>query len=93
MDLTHVKGKKIKKIVLYALSTCVWCKKTRGFLDKLGVEYDYTYVDLLKSKERDEVEEEVEKWNPSCSFPTIVIDNNDCVVGYDENEIKEKLGL
>lgn len=93
MDLTHVKGKKIKKIVLYALSTCVWCKKTRTFLDELGVEYDYTYVDLLKRTERDEVEEEVERWNPSCSFPTIVIENKECVVGYDEDEIKEKLGL
>ncbi len=93
MELTHVEGKKSRKIVLFALSTCVWCKKTRSFLDKIGVEYDYTYVDLLKHSERDEVESEVEKWNSACSFPTIVIDNKECIVGYNENEIRERLGL
>jgi len=29
MAMTHVDGKNKGKIMLYALSTCVWCKKTK----------------------------------------------------------------
>ena len=45
--LTKVPGEnKGHKVTLYALSTCGWCKKTKKFLDELGVEYEYVYVDL-----------------------------------------------
>jgi len=37
MGLTHVDGKKAGHIVIYALSTCPWCKKTKKLLDDLGV--------------------------------------------------------
>jgi glutaredoxin-like protein NrdH len=87
----HVPGKKAGKIMLYALSTCVWCKKTRNLLDDLGVEYSYTYVDLLKDEEKKETMKTVEKWNPSCSFPTMVIDDKKCIVGFREDEIKKAL--
>jgi len=36
--------------------------------------------------------EDVKKFNPRCSFPTIIIGNT-VVVGYKENEIREALGL
>ena len=42
----HVEGENKGKILLYALSTCGWCRKTRQLLDDLGVAYDYIYVDL-----------------------------------------------
>jgi glutaredoxin-like protein NrdH len=31
----------------------------------------------------------VRKWNPACSFPTIVIDDKKCIVGFKEDEIRE----
>jgi len=33
--------------MLYALSTCVWCKKTKELLASLGVDHSYVFVDLL----------------------------------------------
>jgi len=90
MAIEHVSGKDKGQIMLYALSTCVWCKKTRVLLDELGVAYDYEYVDLLQGSERDKAIEKVKKWNPSCSFPTVVI-NDKCVIGFKENEIREAL--
>jgi glutaredoxin-related protein len=39
---------KRRNIKLYALSTCIWCRKTKEFLDKSGVEYEYVYVDELE---------------------------------------------
>ena len=93
IKIEHVKGKNRGKILLYALSTCIWCKMTKEFLDKLGVEYSFIYVDLLEDKDRDKATEDIKKWNPICSFPTMVINDKKCVVGFKEKEIKEALGL
>lgn len=90
---TKVDGEKRGDIVLYALSTCVWCKKTKQLLSDLKVEYNYIFVDQLDRKTRDEVEGDMIKWNPRCSFPTIVLNNQRCIVGYQEADIKEALGL
>ncbi len=41
--------------MLYALSTCQWCHKTKTLLEELGIAFDYDYVDLLEGKEQDSV--------------------------------------
>ena len=53
MPVEHVSGKNMGHTMLYALSTCVWCKKTKQLLDDLGVEYDYVFVDLLEGADRE----------------------------------------
>ena len=93
IKIEHVKGKNKGKILLYALSTCVWCKMTKELLNKLGVEYSFIYVDLLTEKDKDKATDNIKKWNPSCSFPTMVINDKKCIVGFKEKEIKEALGL
>ncbi len=70
MAIEHVAGEKKGQIMLYALSTCVWCKKTKRLLDELGVAYDYEYVDLLQGSERTKVMNTVRRWNKAGSFPT-----------------------
>jgi glutaredoxin-like protein NrdH len=93
MKIVHVKGKNAGKIVLYTLSTCGWCRKTKEFLRRLGLAYDYVETDLLVGKEKDSIVREVKKWNPVCSFPTIVINDQYCIVGFNEERIKEVLKL
>jgi glutaredoxin-like protein NrdH len=93
MTLQHVTGKKVGDIKIYALSTCPWCKKTKALLDSLGVDYYFTDVDLLSGKEKAEVMTSVKKWNPDVSFPTIVINDAKCIVGFKEKELKEALSL
>ncbi|UCF49927.1 MAG: glutaredoxin family protein [Thermoplasmatales archaeon] len=92
MKIEHVDGENRGKILLYALSTCGWCRKTKEFLSKLGVEYSYIYVDLVDDSEKDKVIKEVRKFNPRNSYPTIVINDKECIVGYNEDEIREVLG-
>jgi glutaredoxin-like protein NrdH len=92
MPVNHVAGRKKGRVMLYALSTCGWCKKTRELLEQLGVEYDYTYVDLLRGDEQSAVIKEIEKYTPACNFPTLVIDSKKCIVGFKEDEIREALG-
>jgi len=91
MKTKHVKGENKGKIMLYALSTCIWCKKTKNFLDDLGVEYNFIYVDYLEGDEKEKTKKEIMKWNPRCSFPTIVINDRLCIVGFKEDKIKEAL--
>ena len=92
MNEKHVAGKKVGDIMLYALSTCVWCRKTKALLDEMGVEYDYLDVDLLEGAEKDSAIKAVKQHNPACSFPTMVINQQKCIVGFKEDEIRESLG-
>lgn len=80
-----------EKPVLYALSTCIWCKKMKALLDAMGVDYDHKFVDLLAGAERETAVAEIKKHNPSCSYPTL-IHNGQAVVGYDEDAVKKLLG-
>ncbi len=90
MKFEHISGRNKGKIRLYALSTCGWCKRTKDLLIDQGVSFDFIYVDLLKGTERDEAVAEVKHYNPSCSFPTLLIDEK-CIVGFREKEIMEAL--
>jgi glutaredoxin-like protein NrdH len=92
MAVEHVDGRNKGKVMLYALSTCGWCAKTKELLRELGIAFDYSYVDLLDGEEQNNAMDTVEKFNPSGSFPTLVIDNRKCIVGFKEKEIREALG-
>ena len=81
-----------KPVQIYSLSTCSHCKATKKFLDRCAVKYEFTDVDLLDGEERMAILEDVKKWNPQCSFPTIIIGDK-IIVGYREDEIREALGL
>jgi glutaredoxin len=90
MQIEHVDGRDRGKVMLYALSTCGWCAKTRQLLTDLGVAFDYLYVDLVGKDEQKAVIEEVERYNPSLSFPTVVI-NDRTIVGFKEDELRGAL--
>lgn len=78
-------------VFLYALSTCIHCKNTKKFLESSNVDFDYTYVDKLSGQEREDVLNEVKKYNPKLSFPTLVIDDSKVIVGFKKDEILEAL--
>jgi len=79
-------------VKIYSLSTCSHCKATKKLLDECTVQYDFVDVDLTKGDERKAILEDVKKFNPKCSFPTVIIGEK-VIVGYKEDEIKEALGI
>lgn len=91
MPMEHVDGDNKGKVVLYALSTCGWCKKTKELLKELEVEFNYIYVDLLEGDERTDIIEQVKKFNKQLSFPTLVIDDEKTIVGFNKEGIQEAL--
>ena len=80
------------QVKIYSLSTCSHCKATKKFLSDCTVKYEFVDVDLLKGDERKAILGDVKKFNPKCSFPTVIIGEK-VIVGFKEDEIKEALGL
>ncbi|HET90669.1 MAG TPA: glutaredoxin family protein [Chloroflexi bacterium] len=83
----------VHHITFYGLSTCIWCKRTRQFLEDEDVAFDYIYIDLLHGSEREEAVEQVRRWNPATSFPTVVVDGEQSVVGFKPEELAQILEL
>ena len=79
-------------VKMYTLSTCSHCKKVKKFLTDCEVKFEFEDVDLLSGEEREAILEEVRKFNPRCTFPTIIIGER-VIVGFREEEIREALGL
>jgi glutaredoxin-like protein NrdH len=82
----------MKRIKMYALSTCVHCRNTKEFLNDCGVGYHCIDVDQLNGEERKAILEEIKQINPLCSFPTLLIGDK-IIVGFRKEEIKEALDL
>ncbi len=79
-------------VKIFSLSTCSHCRATKKFIDDCTIKYEFVDVDLLKGDERKAIIEDVKKFNPRCSFPTIIIGEK-VIVGFKEKEIKEALGM
>ena len=79
-------------IKLYALSTCIHCRNAKSFLDQCGVKYDCVDVDKLEGEQRRVALEAIKQINPSCSFPTIII-NGKIIVGFRRDQIEEALRI
>lgn len=91
--MTKVEGKnRDRKVMIYTLSTCGWCKKTKKLLKDLEVEYEYFDIDNLTGEEGDRVREQMRKHNPRMSAPTIVIDDGkEVIIGFDEEKVRSCL--
>ena len=81
-----------KHVKVFSLSTCSHCKSTKKLLSECTVKYEFIDVDLLEGDERKAILEDVKKFNPRCSFPTVIIGDR-VIVGFKDAEIKEALGL
>lgn len=91
-NFIKVDGKDVGDIKIYTLSTCGWCKKTKAYFNENGIKYAYIDMDKLEGKETDVVRAEQMKFNRSGSFPTIVVNDKDCIVGYDEDALRVLIG-
>jgi glutaredoxin len=94
MKTTKVSGTNKKhKVVVYALSTCVWCKKTKQLLKDNGIEYEYADIDMCNPHEQEEIRSDIKKRGANISFPTVIVDNKKVITGFREDQIKEALEI
>jgi glutaredoxin-like protein NrdH len=90
----RVEGKNSKhKVLLYALSTCAWCKMAKKFLKDSDVEYEYVDVDQASNQDHEKIRDDIINRGSEPSFPTIIVDNKVVITGFRKDKLKEALEL
>jgi len=94
METVKVPGKnKRHRVLLYALSTCAWCKLTKQFLRNNKIEYEYVDVDLCSLKAREKIRKHIESRGGEAVYPTIIIDDKVLITGFRKDKIREALKI
>jgi len=94
LNFIKVEGKKGDHgVLLYALSTCGWCRRLKDFLGDHGVAYEYVDVDQCSREEKREVTMFLREHNLPLTFPLVVVDGSTFISGYKPEELSRVLGL
>jgi glutaredoxin len=94
MEKIRVSGKnKTHKVLMYAISTCAWCKMTKQFLKDNDVEYEYVDVDMASDEDHEKIRREITSRGASPSFPTVVVDDKTVITGFRKDKLKEALEI
>jgi len=94
MNISKVSGKNNKhKVLVYALSTCVWCKLTKQYLKDNDVEYEYVDVDLASEGDKEKIRETIQSKDGMLSYPTTIVDDKTVITGFRKDKLKEALEL
>jgi glutaredoxin-like protein NrdH len=94
MNVSKVAGENSKhKVFLYALSTCVWCKLTKQYLNENSVEYEFVDVDLLNDQDKMKVHQIIISKGGMISYPTTIVDDKVVITGFRKDKLKEVLGI
>ncbi|KJR41305.1 glutaredoxin [Candidatus Magnetoovum chiemensis] len=80
--------------VLFALSTCSACKKTRELLDRNNVKYILVEADTIDIDSRTKIMVKLKTYNPRETFPTFVSNSGEkVIVGYNAELYKKELNI
>lgn len=94
MERTKVQGdRRDHQVLLYALSTCGWCKMTKAFLIDKGIQYEYVDVDKLDHADKELVNKDIKNRGGRIAFPTIIIDDKIIITGFKKDQISKALGV
>ena len=79
-----VKGKNDNKdILIFTLSTCLWCKKCKSYLNERDVQYRYIDVDQIPYDQKATIMNYLSnKYDTRVSYPFLICDG-EIAVGYD----------
>lgn len=84
-----VKGKKDNNVTIVTLSTCMWCKKCKRFLQDNDMKYQYIDVDKIPPEDKSKILNYLkDNYQSRISYPFLICDNGH-VVGYDPEKYKE----
>ena len=94
MEIVKVPGKNnVHKVMLYALSTCAWCKMTKQFLKDKSVEFEYVDVDQCNNVDRVKVHNDIKNRGGELTYPTLIVDDKTLINGFLKDKIKKALEI
>ncbi len=79
----------MKKVTMYSLSTCPWCKKARRYFEEQAVPLEYTDYDRADDDTQQRIDRDMHEIGAG-GFPVVKI-GRDVVVGYHPERYKELL--
>lgn len=80
------------KCVVYGLTNCSYCKASKKYLAKYGIEYEEVFVDALEGDARKETVDYIKELTGGTMFPVIVSDD-DYAVGFDKKKLSQMYGF
>ena len=80
----------MKKITIYALSTCLWCRKTKKYFEDKKIPFEAVDYDKQDEARQEAMMKEMKEAGCSASFPFTRI-GGDCVQGYAPEEFEKLL--
>lgn len=84
-----VEGKKDNNVTIVTLSTCMWCKKCKRFLQDKEIKYQYIDVDKIPPEDKSKILNYLkESYQSRISYPFLICDKGH-VVGYDPQKYEE----
>ena len=72
----------MNKIIIYSLSTCLWCKKTKKYFEDRKIQFEVLEYDKQDEARQADMMAEMRARGAAGSFPFIKI-GNQCCHGYD----------
>lgn len=81
----------MKKVTIYALSTCLWCKKTKKFFEEKRVPFEAVDYDKQDEARQEAMLAEMREAGYGGSFPFVKI-GEASVQGYSPDEFEKLLG-
>ena len=81
-------------LMLFALSTCGFCRRAIAYLKEHNIGYSFVYIDKVPVSMKQKIRSEFfEKFGTRMLFPTMVIDEKDILIGFIEESWKKTLGV
>jgi glutaredoxin-like protein NrdH len=95
LNYTEVPGSRAEhKVVVFALSTCGFCKRALAFLNAHSIAYRYVYMDKVTLETKNAAKKELkELFLEDVAFPFAVIDGDKHLVGFIEPDWASTLGI
>ena len=94
MKYIKVPGKyKEHKVLIYAISTCIWCKRAKKFLRDQDIEYKYVDIDQCNVEDRSKLKKDILARGGQLSYPVIIIDDKILINNFQIDKIRDALGI
>lgn len=78
----------MKKVVIYSTPTCSHCLLAKEYLTRCGVTYQEKDVSVDSSARQEMIDK-----SQQLSVPVIIIDDQEIVIGFNQEQLDHHLGL
>lgn len=94
METMIVEGSNSKnKVLLYTLSTCGWCNKTKEMLNENNIQYEYIDLDKCSKEDQKTAVNQLKERKLPVAFPIMIINDEKVIQGFKKDDIVEALDL